>query len=384
MRHTLRHLTLAVTALVAGACAHDTTAAVPDQAALVAAEQFMQIGNDVERNGGDPDVVAGYREIGTTLMQGGRVSPITIAIDGASSDFLAAAQQFEVDAGPTCSQPGSLCLLLQPMRHVIAWDRSNPRRVVQLSSPAGASAGAGASDYSATRVIYFDGSGGIYLDQDVTPALGAPQVSDVPCYPPSQTTYPLPSWSSMEQCTRAEFPVTLDASVAPPPFPVQHNTASGTHTIAIAPQSVHGARVVLTPPAGDPCVSCGTLYPRLGAPPIDLHGTTLLAVLDIASSGAGVTFALRVSNPTPAPVTIQFNSAQQFDMRVRRTDGTILWTWSADKAFTAALTSRTLAGGEVATYSASWTPTTHGSLVAEGFLTSSSHQAGARMGFPVP
>jgi hypothetical protein len=385
MRHTLRHLTLVAAALCIGACAHEPTAVEPDQAALDAAVQFLQIGDDVESAGADPAVADGYREIGLALIRAGRVSPITIAIDGASTDFLAAAQQFEFDPGPTCSQPGSLCLLLPPMRSVIAWQKNNPRRVVQLTSPAGGTATLPSSDFTVTRITYFDGSGGVYVGDAGSQALGAPQLSDVPCYAPLPALSGSTVSYSMEQCTRAEFPVAVSGMVSPPPFLLRNNTAAGTHAIVIASQSVHGVRVVLTPPNDAvPCASCSPIFPLLMVPPIDLRGSALQATLEMAPTAGDVALTLHVVNPSPNPVTISFSSGQQFDMRVRRSDGTIVWTWSADKAFIAALTSRTLAGGESATYRVSWTPTVHGPLIAEGFLTSSSHQASARMGFLVP
>ena len=84
------------------------------------------------------------------------------------------------------------------------------------------------------------------------------------------------------------------------------------------------------------------------------------------------------------PTSIQFTSGQQFDINVHRADGASVWTWSADKAFTQALGSRTLAAGETVTYTATWAPTVKGELYAVGRLVSSSHAARSTLRFVVP
>lgn len=108
--------------------------------------------------------------------------------------------------------------------------------------------------------------------------------------------------------------------------------------------------------------------------------STLTAV--VASSG--VTLTLAVTNGASIPATLEFSSGQQFDVQVRRPDGTAVWTWSADKLFTAMLTYRTLAPGETATYSAVWSPVTPGTYSAVGTLTSTSHAGEATAAFVVP
>lgn len=108
--------------------------------------------------------------------------------------------------------------------------------------------------------------------------------------------------------------------------------------------------------------------------------STVTAV--VASSGVALT--LTVTNPSSAPLTVEFSSGQQFDFRVRRPDGTAVWTWSADKGFITMLTSRTLAPGETATFSAQWSPASPGAYVAVGNLTSTSHPSEAVAAFTVP
>lgn len=118
--------------------------------------------------------------------------------------------------------------------------------------------------------------------------------------------------------------------------------------------------------------------------PTAVDSRLLTATLDVASGPAGVALTLAITNPHPLPVQVQFGSGQQHDFTVARPDGTIVWTWSADKGFTQALTSRTLAPGERVTYSANWTPTAPGAYRARGSLTSFSHEAEAAAAFVVP
>jgi hypothetical protein len=61
-----------------------------------------------------------------------------------------------------------------------------------------------------------------------------------------------------------------------------------------------------------------------------------------------------------------------------------VWRWSIDKAFTLALTSRTLAAGQSVTYTEHWTPAASGVYTAQAFLTSSSHRAASFAAFGVP
>jgi hypothetical protein len=131
------------------------------------------------------------------------------------------------------------------------------------------------------------------------------------------------------------------------------------------------------------CPVCGT-YPPTVLPPVNLQGGALRATMSASVTSSLVTLELRVTNPQTQPVTVQFNSGQQFDFRVRRLDGSTVWLWSADKGFTLALTSRTLAAGETVIYTATWTPTEKGSFIAEGRLTSTSHPVGSATALSIP
>lgn len=112
--------------------------------------------------------------------------------------------------------------------------------------------------------------------------------------------------------------------------------------------------------------------------------TMLSSTLTAVVASSGVTLTLAVTNGASVPVTLEFSSGKQFDFQVRRPDGTVVWTWSADKLFTAMLTSRTLAPGETATYGAVWSPVTPGTYAAVGTLTSMSHSGEATAVFVAP
>ena len=55
--------------------------------------------------------------------------------------------------------------------------------------------------------------------------------------------------------------------------------------------------------------------------------------------GSTMTFTIAVDNPSTAPVTVAFSSAQRYDIAVLA-DGREVWRWSAGRAFAAALTER--------------------------------------------
>jgi hypothetical protein len=69
--------------------------------------------------------------------------------------------------------------------------------------------------------------------------------------------------------------------------------------------------------------------------------------------GAPVALTLAVINAGRAPVTLQFSSGQKYDFEVRRA-GQVVWRWAADRMFTQALTSMTLAPGERKAFTETW------------------------------
>jgi intracellular proteinase inhibitor BsuPI/copper amine oxidase-like protein len=70
-------------------------------------------------------------------------------------------------------------------------------------------------------------------------------------------------------------------------------------------------------------------------------------------ASAPVVLTLTVTNAGRAPVTLQFSSGQKYDFEVRRA-GQVVWRWAAERMFTQALTSMTLAPGERKTFTETW------------------------------
>lgn len=388
MRQLLRDFAFAGVVLLA-ACSGEPTAVRTDQDALDAAAGFERLANDALAAGADAGVVSAYREIGRTVGMHGRVSPVTIVVDGVPQEFLATARQLEFAAGPACDSPQSLCLRTPPLRSIIAWQRSDPRRVVQLTGSATSAAIAPMQplrpdlDYTPPATLaFFDGAGGFFVGTSGTHSIGDPVTSETPCY---ETRVLVSGFTpSPVRCTRAEFTASFSGTVAPAPMSIRNNSATGTHTISMASQTIHGARVVLSSDVLIICPSCAGGFPRELLPPIDVPAGPIRAIVSAVASTAGVTFTLSVTNTLAVPATLQFTSGQQFDFQVFRADGVPVWTWSADKGFTMALTSRTLSAGETVTYSATWTPTVTGELNVVGRLVSSSHAARSTARFVVP
>jgi hypothetical protein len=71
------------------------------------------------------------------------------------------------------------------------------------------------------------------------------------------------------------------------------------------------------------------------------------------TAGAPVALTLTVTNGSRSPVTLEFSSGQKVDFEVRR-GGQAVWRWSADRMFTQALTSLTLAPGERKVFTETW------------------------------
>ena len=388
MRHLLRDFAFAGLVMLA-ACSGETTAVQTDRDAIDAAAQFQRVADDALAGGADPSVVTAYREIGRAVGAHGRVSPVTIVVDGVSQAFLATARQLEFAVDPGCDSQQSVCLLMPPLRTVIAWQRSDPRRVVQLTGSAMSAAIApiplplpNAPYIQPATLGFFDGRGGFFVGTSGTHRIGDPVTSETPCHDGRVPVTPFTP--DLAACTRAEFTASFSGTLAPAPMSFRNNRASGTHTISMGSQVIHGARVVLSPMMVLLCPTCDSGYPREFLPPMDGSNGALRSSITAVASAAGVTFTLSVTNSLAVPATLQFSSGQQFDFQVFRADGMPVWTWSADKGFTLALTSRTLAAGETVTYSATWTPTVKGELNVVGRLVSSSHPARSSTRFVVP
>ncbi|HEX2187635.1 MAG TPA: BsuPI-related putative proteinase inhibitor [Longimicrobiaceae bacterium] len=144
------------------------------------------------------------------------------------------------------------------------------------------------------------------------------------------------------------------------------------------PRLVARISLALALAAGVACAAAGTSAGGAAAGP-------LVSSLQVETAGDSVRFVLQVTNASAAPARLEFPSGQSFDFVVER-DGAELWRWSADRMFTQAVRSETLASGETRTYEAAWRPPAGvgGELVARGILTAGDARAEQQARFRLP
>lgn len=95
---------------------------------------------------------------------------------------------------------------------------------------------------------------------------------------------------------------------------------------------------------------------------------TLDGTLDATVDG-DVTFTYRVENTGDTPLDIQFTSGKEGDLTVTDAEsGDVVWEWGANRMFTQALESLTLAPGETREWEFVWKEPPAGEYVAEGTL----------------
>jgi hypothetical protein len=385
------------TALVAAtalfvACKSDSTAPLDSQAdAARAAQTFADLADSVARNGGDTDVGNAYAGIAGLLRDGGHVTPIVLAIDGAATTFLAAATTFEttIDDCP----PGAYCFAPPStiaVRSLIAWDRDNPKRLVQLSSTSNDEAIGTIADPSALAIyarmaslVYMDGVGGTYVGTSGTQKFDVTK-SGTPCPAPADSSkigYLRPNGT----CTLAEHTVAFNGTVEPSPFQLAGTAATGTHAIAMSAQTVAGTLRTITV-EHVPCdTGCTTPIDSVPLPPVVVRPSNELPATLSATVSGDVTLTFTVKNPSASPVKVVYPSSQKYDFAVADSGtGKTVWSWSANKSFLQALGEETIPGGASLTFTEKWTPPKKGLYLAHAMLTSTSHRSEAYAAVVVP
>ena len=136
------------------------------------------------------------------------------------------------------------------------------------------------------------------------------------------------------------------------------------------------------------CVPPEPVAPAAPAGSESAGGSTgpLVASLSVEPTAESVRFLLQVTNATQSPLALQFSSGQSYDFAVSD-GGTSVWTWSADKMFTQALRSVTLAPGETRSFEERWRPPASlrgRALTATARLTSMSHPVERTQAFRLP
>jgi hypothetical protein len=379
MRTPLRTIAAASMTALLAACSSSTEPRI-DPEALASAAALDHIADSLFSAGVDGAVSSAYHDLANVVRSGAGVGSVVISVDGTPAEYFATAQSFDQNYCP----PNAVCAMLYrpPLNSFVAWQKSNPRRVVQLITD-----GTSQTDiiYPAyphpdrASLIYLDGAGGVFFGIPSTRGVTVAPTGEECAAPtaPPEASYVFPPVS----CRRAEFTVSFTGTVQSMQV-VRGNTATGTHTIDMAQTTVPGTLLAAAPG----CTTCSLDAPPM-RPPISIMGnsTQLLPGLRAAANGRDVTLTFTVTNTSAAPVQLQFNSGQQYDFVVRSaTTGSIVWQWSADKGFITALTSRTLASGESAVYMEHFAAPAAGVYNAQAMLTSSSHRAGAATAFSVP
>lgn len=105
---------------------------------------------------------------------------------------------------------------------------------------------------------------------------------------------------------------------------------------------------------------------------------------NVSVAADSIRFELHITNVTSDPIVLEFGTGQRYDFAVGLTDGTVVWRWSQDRAFTQALGNETLAAGESRRYAATWAAGRDGDYVAAAWLTASNYPVELRTVFRLP
>lgn len=144
---------------------------------------------------------------------------------------------------------------------------------------------------------------------------------------------------------------------------------------------VAGAVALACGPRARDAVTGDSAAPRASAPE---EGSVLASSLDV-SVADDVRLTLHITNTADSTVELQFMSGQTHDFAVADSAGRELWRWSADRMYTQALQTRTLAAGESLTFEERWSPgDARGRFTATGLLTAASHPIEQRVEFSLP
>jgi Intracellular proteinase inhibitor len=384
-----RFLLCTAALLVASACSNDTTAPTLNSqtAAALAADAFTHLADSVSRNGGDVDVGSAYAAIAGVVRTGGQVAPITLAIDGTPTAFVATVVVTELSQNVYCVR-APCPPISQSHRSLIAWEKDNPKRVVQLTSASDADPIDAvlyptllASYVPMASLIYMDGQGGIYFGTSGTQKFVETNTKALcPSSGGKDSVLSGVARPNVGVCTLTAAAITFNGRLEPSPFLVANNSATGTHTIDMPTQSVPGAHTVFT------FTSCDTLCtgtPNVPTPPVVVRPSNelpaqLSATVASVAATTDVSLTLTVKNPNAAPIDVKFPTGQKYDFVVTDSlTGKDVWRWSAGRGFTQALESRTVPPNGSLTFTEKFTPPAKGLYLAHGFLVSTSHRAEA-------
>jgi hypothetical protein len=110
----------------------------------------------------------------------------------------------------------------------------------------------------------------------------------------------------------------------------------------------------------------------------------LATSVGVEVSDSTARMVLHVTNPSNRPITLEFSSGQRYDFAVRTPEGLDLWRWSADRMFTQALGTETIAPGATLQFTESWNfGERTGSYVAVAELTATNHRVAESAPFQI-
>jgi hypothetical protein len=392
--HIGRRLTFAGIVFV-GACGRDSTAPSTYTDAAAAAQTFAQLADSVAQNGGNAEVGTAYAGIAGILRMGGRITPITLTIDGGTARFLATAMSIESVTNPC--PPGAQCFAPEMrivQRSLVAWDSQNPKRIVQLSSSSDDERIGTIGDSTSlalwapmAALIYMDASGSMYFgtsgEQHFSVAKSATACPAAGDYLPVGALRPRGYTAT---CVLADIAVTFDGKVESPGL-VAANSTVGVHTIAMGAQTVAGTHMETSVTGCDTTCNVPPTDPNgpTPTPPVVVGPNTDLPASLAASTDSLVHLLFTVKNPSGAPIRIAFPSGQRFDIvAIDSTTGKNVWTWSANQTFVATAQSETVPGNGTLVYTASWKPPTPGRYLFHATLASTATRAEAYTTVVVP
>jgi hypothetical protein len=96
-----------------------------------------------------------------------------------------------------------------------------------------------------------------------------------------------------------------------------------------------------------------------------------------------VQLILHATNPTPGPLTLDFNTAQRYDFAILDTGGREVWRWSAERMFAQATGSERLEPGATVEYRGVWATPKPGRYVARGSVVATGRQLEGQIEFEV-
>ncbi len=128
--------------------------------------------------------------------------------------------------------------------------------------------------------------------------------------------------------------------------------------------------------------------PEPGPQPLETSRYTgpLVSTFQVEPAGDSVRFVMQLTNPTNAPVRLNYSSGMTHDIAVRE-GARDVWRWSADRSFVQALMSVSLRAGETRSYTEVWRPgpgLRGRRLTATAYVTATNHPIQQTTAFVLP